>query len=441
MYEGKLILRFDDTNPEKEHIEFYENQKKDLEWLGIKWDVEICTSQHMPKLYELAEQMIHQGDCYICNCPQEQIGKGRYEGIPCKCRDKTPEENMAEWKDHLNGSAESILRLKGDMKSQNTAMRDPTMFRVIEKEHPMQGKKYRFWPTYDFAGSIMDSISGVTHAFRTKEYELRDEVYFYVLDKLKLRKPTLMEFARLAIEGMPISKRLIKPLIDEKKVSGYDDPRLPTLRGLKRRGIVPEAIKQFVLSQGKSKSESTITFDQVEAFNRKTLDPISRRAFFVPNPVMVAVDGAENAEIKVKYHPEANLGERVMAAGNTFYIPKSDADALSPGETFRFKDLYNVTIVSKGPDGIIAKFAGKELLPNTKKVQWVSQGFVEMEISVPKLLYVNDSYNPESLESVRGYVEPSAINLPDGEILQFERFGFVRIERQNGKLAGIFTHK
>ncbi|MDD5502776.1 MAG: glutamate--tRNA ligase family protein, partial [Candidatus Thermoplasmatota archaeon] len=241
MYDGKLILRFDDTNPEKEHIEFYENQKKDLQWLGIKWDIEICTSDHMPQLYELAERLIQQGDCYVCDCAQEQIGKGRYEGTPCKCRDKTPEQNMTEWKGHLNGSAESILRLKGDMKSQNTAMRDPTMFRVIEKEHPIQGKKYRFWPTYDFAGSIMDSISGVTHAFRTKEYELRDEVYFHVLDKLKLRKPTLMEFARLAIEGMPISKRLIKPLIDEKKVSGYDDPRLPTLRGLKRRGIVPEA--------------------------------------------------------------------------------------------------------------------------------------------------------------------------------------------------------
>ncbi len=441
MYDGKLILRFDDTNPEKEDALFYEAQKKDLEWLGIKWDVEICTSQHIPKLYELAEQMIRQGDCYICECSQEDIGKGRYAGVPCKCREKTPEQNMMEWNELLHGKSESILRLKGDMKSQNTAMRDPTMFRVIEKPHPLLGAKYRLWPTYDFAGSIMDSISGVTHAFRTKEYELRDEVYFFVLDRLKLRKPALMEFARLAIEGMPVSKRLIKPLIDEKKVSGYDDPRLPTLRGLRRRGILPEAIKQFVLSQGKSKSESTITFDQVEAFNRKILDPVSRRAFFVPNPVMVAVGGAATCEVVLKYHPDANLGERAMHAGSTFYIPKSDADLLASGETFRLKDLYNVTVVSNGTGGIIAKFAGKELLPNTKKIQWVSDGFVEMEVLVPKQLYSGDHYNPDSIEIAHGCAEPSAASLKDGEIVQFERFGFVRIEHRDGKLAAVFTHK
>lgn len=441
MYDGKMILRFDDTNPEKEDVLFYEEQKKDLEWLGIKWSVEICTSQYMPKLYELAEQMIRQGDCYVCGCSQEEIGKGRYNGIPCKCRDRSPDENMAEWKELVGRKSEKILRLKGDMKSQNTAMRDPTMFRVIEKPHPLLGTKYRLWPTYDFAGSIMDSISGVTHAFRTKEYELRDEVYFFVLDRLKLRKPTLMEFARLSIEGMPVSKRLIKPLIDEKKVSGYDDPRLPTLRGLRRRGILPEAIKQFVLSQGKSKSEATITLDQVEAFNRKVLDPISHRAFFVPEPVMVTVEGAEPADIKVNYHPDANLGERAMRAGSAFYIPKPDADLLTPGETFRLKDLYNVTVVSKGAAGIIAKFTGKDLLPNTKKIQWVSDGFVEMEVALPKLLYVNDSYNPDSIKMVHGYAEPSAAQLKDGEIVQFERFGFVRIERRNGKMAAIFAHK
>ena len=195
------------------------------------------------------------------------------------------------WKELLSSgeSKGAILRLCGDISSANTAMRDPTLFRVIDKEHPLQGDKYRVWPTYDFAGAVEDSISSVTHPFRTKEYELRDPVYFRILSLLNLRKPHLMEFARLSIVGMPVSKRKIKPLIENGLVTGYDDVRLPTLRGLQKRGIVPEAIKQFVFSQGISKVESNVTFGLVEAMNRKILDPKTKRYFFIPNPVKLVV--------------------------------------------------------------------------------------------------------------------------------------------------------
>ncbi|MEA3458014.1 MAG: glutamate--tRNA ligase family protein, partial [Candidatus Thermoplasmatota archaeon] len=269
-YDGKFILRFDDTNPENAHLEFYDAQKKDLKWLGIEWDEEYCTSNNLEKHYKLAEQLINQGGAYICNCPPDAVKDGRFHGKECNCRHNSPGKNIGLWKDILSSSLDGmVLRLKGDMTSVNTAMRDPTLFRIIDKPHPLHGDKYRVWPTYDFAGAVEDSMGGVTHPFRTKEYELRDECYFYLLDLLGLRKPHLLEFARLSIEGMPVSKRKIKPLIEDGLVSGYDDIRLPTLKGLEKRGILPEAIKRFVLTQGISKVESTVTFGLVEAANRK----------------------------------------------------------------------------------------------------------------------------------------------------------------------------
>jgi len=249
MYDGKFILRFDDTNPENVQPEFYDVQKEDLKWLGIEWDEEYNTSDNLQKHYKLAEQLIEQGDAYVCLCESSFIKECRFEGNECDHRDCECGEGIDLWKQMIEGGLDdAILRLKGDMSCNNTAMRDPTLFRIIEKEHPLQGSKYRVWPTYDFAGAVEDSISGVTHPFRTKEYELRDECYYQILDFLKLRKPYLMEFARLSIEGMPVSKRKIKPLIDKGQVTGFDDIRLPTLRGLKKRGILPEAIKQFVFS-------------------------------------------------------------------------------------------------------------------------------------------------------------------------------------------------
>jgi glutamyl-tRNA synthetase len=304
MYDGKFILRFDDTNPENAQLEFYDVQKEDLNWLGVEWDEEYCTSKNINKHYKLAEQLIEQGDAYVCTCESDYIKECRFNGKECDCRCNESGVSKDLWKDMISSHLEgAILRLKGDMTCANTTMRDPTLFRIIKKEHPLQGKKYHVWPTYDFAGAVEDSISGVTHPFRTKEYELRDECYYKLLDLLNLRKPYLMEFARLSIEGMPVSKRKIKPLIEQGKVSGYDDIRLPTLRGLKRRGILPISIKQFVMSQGISKTESSVTFSLVEAANRKNIEPNSKRLFFVKNPIKLIVKDANKIEKTINYHP------------------------------------------------------------------------------------------------------------------------------------------
>ena len=437
MYDGIFILRFDDTNPINERKEFYEVQKEDLKWLGIEWDKEYRTSDNLPKHYELAKQLIEEGNAYICTCSEEEIRKNRREMRECKCR----KESEIEWNDFIKmKEGEAVLRLKGNMKSQNTAMRDPVLFRIIEHPHPIHGTRFRVWPTYDFYGAVEDSISGVTHPFRSKEYELRDEVYFYLLDLLGLRKPHLMEFSRLEIKGMPVSKRKIKPLIEKKLVMGWDDPRLPTLRGLRRRGIVPEAIKEFVLAQGISKSEAIVAFENLEAVNRKILDGKARRYFFVAEPIKLIVENAIEKEIELKYHPSVDMGKRRIKVGNNFYIPKEDALKLKEGEIFRLKDLYNVRILKKSKEEIYGEFAGEKLIEGVNKIQWVSHENIKIKVMIPSLPFKNGDFDENSLEIIEGLVEKNAEEIKHGEIVQFERFGFVRIER-NGDITGILAHR
>lgn len=441
-YEGRFILRFDDTNPEHALLEFYDTQKEDLRWLGIDWDEEYRTSDHLETHYKLAEQLIQQGDAYVCTCESEKIKECRFQGTECECRHEEGENSLDLWKEMINSSLEgAILRMKGEMCCDNTAMRDPTLFRIIEHPHPIHGTRYRVWPTYDFAGAVEDSLSGVTHPFRTKEYELRDECYFRLLDLLHLRHPHLMEFARLSIEGMPVSKRKIKPLIDQGIVKGYDDVRLPTLRGLRKRGIVPQAIKQFVFSQGISKVESTVTFSLVEAENRKVVDPQARRYFFVADPVHLEVRDAPSREKTLRLHPTNDaLGSRTLKTGGSFFVQRGDINQLNVGDIFRLKDLFNVRLVAKNGE-ITGEYAGEKLLPESLKIQWTLDKKIEMKVYVPHPLYQNGQVNEESLTTVEGFAEEAVSQLQPGEIIQFERFGFIRIDRENGQLIGYFTHK
>jgi glutamyl-tRNA synthetase len=441
-YDGTFILRFDDTNPLKDVIEFYEAQKKDLQWLGISWDQTYHTSDHLPKHYQLAAQLIAQGDAYVCTCSAERIKEGRKKRMRCPCQQRSIEKHQALWEQMHEESFAAVLRLRADMKSDNTAMRDPTLFRIINVSHPIHEDRFHIWPTYDFAGAVEDSISGVTHPFRTKEYELRDEVYFYLLDKLDLRKPHLMEFARLSIEGMPVSKRLISPLVNEGKVSGFDDVRLPTLRGLHRRGIVPEAIKQFVFQQGISKVESTVPFSLVESENRKVIDPVAKRFFFVPNPVKLIIPDAPQSTVTLPFHPEnTHLGSRDMQTEKTFFIPQSDVDQLTISHIFRLKELFNVTVEKMTDDKVIGSYGGKKIISDSLKIQWVPEDFVPLTVFIPDVLIKNNQFNEHSLTKVSGYAEPAITRVNNDEIIQFERFGFVRIEKMKNQIIAFFSHR
>jgi glutamyl-tRNA synthetase len=294
IYDGKLILRFDDTNPLNEKIEYYDAIAEGLEWLGVKPDIVKNTSDDIDLLHNYGRRLIELDGAYVCVCSPNIIHDLRARGIPCECR-RDPAvalDRIGKLFDGTYRQNEAIVRFKGDMADQNTAMRDPTLFRIIEGDHPKLGNKIRVWPTYDFAAPIEDSMDGVTHALRTKEYELRNALYFAILGRLNLRKPYLIEFSRLEFEGIPVSKRKIKPLIENGTIRSWDDPRLPTLAALKRRGFMPEAIRKFVLSLGLTLAETKPPFESLEAFNRKIIDPISLRLFFVKNPVELHVRGA-----------------------------------------------------------------------------------------------------------------------------------------------------
>jgi glutamyl-tRNA synthetase len=446
-YHGKVLLRWDDTNPEAEKAEFLDAIRDGITWLGIPWDEEKYCSDYLPKMYGLCGHLLENGDAYSCSCKQEDIAKGREQMKRCACGSRKPQQNITEWKRMLDGTAVEgsvIIRLRGDMESQNTVMRDPTLFRIISAPHYRQGTKYRVWPTYDFQGAVMDSILNITHPIRSKEYELRDEAYVYLLKKLGLVVPQMISISRLAIKNAPISKRLLRPLVESGKLMGWDDPRMPTLAGMRRRGILPQAIQEFVLSFGISKVESEPDLESLLSFNRKILDPEAKHYFFVSDPVEVDVSGLKEQKLTLKLHPKKEAGSqnsRDISVSGKVFISKSDASQLKDGESFRLKDLCNVLVPKTGHGG--NKLQGG-IVPDDmveKKVQWVSDGKLDCTVLVPKdLLGPDKEFDPKSLETIHGYCEPACADLNVGEIIQFERFGFCRLDKKEGKkLTFIFA--
>ena len=440
MYGGKLIFRFDDTNPEKERLEYYAAIKVGLDWLGVKYDHLKNTSDDMELIYKKAEEIIQSGDAYVCTCNKETISKNRREMLSCKCSSGDLSQNTKRWNDMFKKykPGEAIVRFRGDMHSENTAMRDPTLLRIIDEPHPIHKDKYRVWPNYDFAVAIEDSIDGITHAFRTKEYELRNELYYAILDKLKMRKPTVLEFARLEFDGMPVSKRILKPLVEDGKVSGYDDPRLPTLEAMRRRGIVPEAIRKFVLSLSFTKSDTLAPFETLESFNRKIVDPTSIRLFIVTDPVKLTVKNNNLTEIDIPNHPQKDMGKRKVLVDGSFYISGDDAKSLKVGDEIRLLELYNIRITKVGVD-IEAEMTDNNFKPQIPKIQWVPrQNVVKIEVLIPKILFVNEQFNENSLEIKQAFTEPHYLELNVGTEIQFVRYGYCRKDSAN---QVIYTHK
>jgi len=333
------------------------------------------------------------------------------------------------------------------MTSLNTAMRDPTLFRIIDDFHPRLAKRYSLWPTYDFAAPIEDSLDGVTHAFRTKEYELRNELYFSILSDLDLRKPDLIEFSRLEFEGIPVSKRKITPLIEKGIIQRWDDPRLPTLVGLKRRGILPEAIRKFVLSLSITLSETKPSIEVLESFNRKILDSTSLRLFFVKDPIELRIDGLDLEYVEIKNHPTLEMGKRKLNVEKTVYISNDDAIKLKIGDTVRLMDLCNIEItrvdVSNEKENdtkvIDAKNMGNDIFHNIQKIQWVSKNnSMNFKILKPLPLYKGEHYNENNLIIETGLSELCLSQLKIGTIVQFVRYGFCRIDDYS---TAIFTHR
>ncbi len=414
-YKGKCILRLDDSNPEKSTMEYYNAMKEDLTWLGIKWDEEIVASNNMKKYYEFAEKLIKDKNAYVCKCSQEEVKKLREKMKACKCRSNSVSENLKEWDEMLKrkyGEGERTLRLKGKMKSKNGVMRDPVIFRISHAKHFIQGDKYVVWPMYDFENPIEDSLDGVTHVIRSKEFEQRYEVHEYLLKLLKMKMPFVREIGRYQITGAETQGRVIREMIEKKQVSGWDDPRLVTIRALRRRGFVPKMFEELAQTVGLSKTGGHIDPTVIEATNRKIIDPIANRYSFVKDAKELKILKKPKIEkIEVPIHPD-KAEKREIEIGKIF-ISGDDLKTLKNKEV-RLIHLYNVEL------GKSVRFTSEDN-KDIPKINWVSDG-VKTKVLMPDGKWVS------------GLAEKAIEDLEEGDIIQFERFGFVRFDRVNKKV-------
>ena len=440
MYGGKCILRMDDTNPEAERMEYHAAIKVGLDWLGVEFDIIKNTSDDMEFFYEKGIELINLGKAYVCTCKRETISNNRKERKACKCSFGDVQKNVQGWEKMFEKykPGEAIVRFRGDMKADNAVMRDPVLFRIIEEKHYTLGEKYRVWPSYDFAVAIEDSKDGVTHAFRSKEFELRKDLINAILDELGMRKPHQDFFSRLEFKGMPISKRILKPLIEEGKVSWYDDPRLPTLEALRRRGIKPEAIRKFILSLGLTKANTLAPFDALESFNRKFVDADSIRLFMVNKPKKIRISNLPFSSVEIPNHPIKDMGKRTVEFDDIVLISEEDAQNIRAGMQVRLLGLGNIAITKVG-EILEGDFIENGDITNVQKIQWIPQKNAhEIKLLIPHQLFIDDEFNENSLEELVVYTEPHYLKLKEGEEIQFVRFGYCRKDSQN---QAIFTHK
>ena len=438
MYGGRLVLRMDDTNPSAERLEFYAAIKVGLEWLGVKFHRVKNTSDDIDLLHSKAAQLIHAGKAYVCTCDRQASSHNRRNRILCHCGRLGPEENHSRWvrMQTKYKPGEAVLRYRGDMQSENTTMRDPVLFRIVDERHPLLENDYRTWPSYDLAIAVEDSVDGITHALRSKEYEMRNELYHSIQEALSLRPSSVAVFSRLSLRDMPVSKRLIKPLLERGHIASYDDPRLPTLAGLKRRGISPEAIRKFILSLGFTKSDTVAPFETLEAYNRSIIDSRSVRLHMARQPVEFAVrDGPGSVSLPALPGSSGEL--RRMDVSGRVFLEASDVESLDGGAAVlmgigraHVDPAARTITVRQGAGGADA---------SPPRIHWVPVGdSVRIRLLVPRPPFSNDKFDENSLEVLSCVAEPHFDALPDDSMIQFVRFGYAR--KESSKQA-VFAHR
>ncbi len=436
-YKGKSVLRFEDTNPTASKQEYVDAMKKDvLEYLNIKPDKVVYVSDDMPKFYKLAEDLIKRNKAYVCFCEREKMRDLRHKGLPCNCRNNPVEKNLEEWKNMLNKKykeGECVLRLKIDLESGNHVMRDPVIFRIVYEEHYRQKNKYSVWPMYDFENSVEEEFCGITHILRSSEFgKMRIDLQDYIKDLFGFKKQEIIQYGRFNVVGAITQGREIRQLIADKKVIGWDDPRLVTLRALKRRGIVAEMFYELALKVGLSKTPTNIDWTVISSINRKILDASANRYFFIDDPKEIIIKGAPEMQIKIKLHPEhEERGTRNFKTNEMFYISKKDFKELKQGKLYRLMHAFNL---KKQKDCFV--FDSKELEKYKKEgeriMHWLpkDEKLVNVEVMMP------------DAKIVKGLAEPSVKTIKINDVVQFERFGFCKLDSiEKNKLVFWFTHE
>ena len=430
-YNGTFYLRFEDTNPELADEEFYKIHLDNYQWLGIKPDRIDYASDFMDEFYKYAEKIINENHAYVCSCKQEVIKENRKNGVECEHRYQ-PNKNLELWQHMFKARAgKYVLRLKGYMQSPNTTLRDPVIFRIVDEAHPRKKKKYRVWPNYDFESAIMDGIEGVTHRLRSKEFELRNELQRLIQTMAGFRETKIYEFARFNLEGVESSGRVIREKVQKKQLIGWDDPSLTTLVALRRRGFLPEAIKDFVLSTGLTKTEAVLTWNDLIVHNRRLLDSKCNRYFFVGNPKEIKIENAPEQTAELKLHPEfKDRGSRKLKTKDRFYVAQKDYKEFKDGKLVRLMDCLNF---KKAKNKFVFDSLEYEKYKKhgEKIIHWlpVQKDLVKVDVLMP------------NKEVKKGLAEPLVSNLKVNDIVQFTRFGFCRLDtKEKDKLLFWYTH-
>jgi len=423
-YKGKFILRFEDSNPELAKKEYYKIIMDGLKWLGIKWDKLDYLSNHIPDYYSTVEQILAKNLAYVCTCKQEEIKRKREAGDVCIHRMQSVEENLKMWgKMTKMKEGEAIVRLKIDIQHPNSTMRDPAIIRIIDAPHPRTGSKFRLWPIYDFATSMLDIWEGVTHRVRSKEFELRKELQQHIQKILGAKPPYIIEIGRFNIEGIPSSGRIIREMIETKQLSGWDDPRLTTIVALKRRGFVPKAITEFLTSTGVTKTEAVLTWEPLEAENRKIIDQKANRYFAVLEPEEITIKNLPKVKfVESPLHPENKKKTRKIDVTSKIFVEKADFEKYQNNEV----GLINLGTVILKKD---AKFISADVKFESQKIQWVSEKNVKIRVVMP------DGSTKE------GIAERNVAKLKVNQLVQFVRIGFCRVDKADKDIVLYYSHK
>ena len=470
-FNGKCNLRFDDTNPEKEEVEYVDSIKNDIEWLGFKWDNLFFTSDYFDQLYDLAVKLIKQGDAYVCSLSAEETreyrGGWNTEGKPSPDRDRSVEESLDLFGRMKAGEFEDgkyTLRAKIDMSSDNMNLRDPAMYRIRHAHHHRTGDKWCIYPNYDWAHGQGDSIENVTHSVCTLEFEHHRPLYDWFIAKCDLFAPQQIEFAKLRLSHTIMSKRKLRELVEGGLVDSWDDPRMPTLSGYRRRGYTPESIRNFCSTIGVTKTNSLTDIGLLEQSIREHLNRVAGRRMAVLRPLKVVIENCPEGESEMRNainNPEdESAGTREIPFGREIYIERGDFMEDPPKKFFRLGPDREVRLryafflkchdFVKDENGEVIELrctydpetAGGKA-PDGRKVKgtihWVSaehaidakvrlyERMFELEdpSEIPDGSDWKEHLNPNSLVTLEGCkLEPSLADMPTGQAFQFERLGY-----------------
>lgn len=482
-FQGKCNLRFDDTNPETEDEVYVKAIRKDIKWLGFEWEKELTSSGHFDQLHAYAIQLIEKGLAYVCELTPEEMaadkGTPTEPGKNSKYRDRTVAENLMLFGQMGKGEIQEgkmSLRAKIDMAHTNMHMRDPIMYRIRDKAHHRTGNKWKVYPMYDFAHGVCDAIEGITHSICTLEFEVHRPLYEWFNNALDTPvKPQQIEMARLNLGGTITSKRKLKELVDNNHVEGWDDPRMPTISGIRRRGFTPNSIRNFCDKVGVSKRESVTEYSLLEFCVREDLNKVSQRAMAVFDPLKVIITNFPEAEVEwcqAKNNPEdESAGTRQIPFTRELYIERSDfmEDAprkffrLTQGKEVRFKFAYYITCddVIKDENGNILEIhctydekTKGGWSDDGRKVKgtlhWVSaEQAIQAKVNLYESLFTVDHpakeedftkcLNPNSLVITTALVEPSLLDSKPEDKFQFERTAYFCVDKNSTKEQLIFN--